>query len=156
MCAAGAVGGVAVVLSGRKPTFREVALGAAVGCGGGLSVLGAWAAGAAVVGAATASEAAGGVIITALTMREALMRAANHPSLVSSYRPTLSPRAKIGDAGTADLIRMTGHPGHIQKAVSRARQLEGMLRRQVLDAADSELAKIIVRGLRSVIPGSNK
>ena len=66
------------------------------------------------------------------------------------------PRAKIGDGGTVDYIRRTGHPGHIRKAVSRARELEGMLRDRILDAADSELAKIIVRELRSVIPGSNK
>ena len=57
-CGAGAVGGAAVVLSGRKPSWGEVALGSAIGCGGGLVVLGGWAAGAAAVAAVTATEAA--------------------------------------------------------------------------------------------------
>jgi RHS repeat-associated protein len=57
-CGAGAVGGAAVVLSGRKPSWGGVALGAAIGCGGGLVVLGGWIAGAAAVAAVTTTEAA--------------------------------------------------------------------------------------------------
>ena len=53
-CGAGAIGGVAVVLSGRKPTLGRLATGAGVGCAGGLLVLG----GVAVAGVATASAAA--------------------------------------------------------------------------------------------------
>ena len=56
-CGAGAVGGAAVVLSGRKASWGEVALGSAIGCGGGLAVLGGWAAGAAAIAAVTATEA---------------------------------------------------------------------------------------------------
>ena len=51
-CGAGAVGGAAVALSGRKPTLTEVAIGAGVGCAGGLAVLGGVAA-VAAVGSAT-------------------------------------------------------------------------------------------------------
>lgn len=41
-CAAGAIGGTVVVLSGRKPTLGSLAAGAGIGCAGGLAVLGAW------------------------------------------------------------------------------------------------------------------
>jgi RHS repeat-associated protein len=41
-CGAGAVGGIVVVLSGRKPTLGSLAAGAGIGCAGGLAVLGSW------------------------------------------------------------------------------------------------------------------
>ena len=102
--------------------------------------------------ASTAAEAAGGVIITALTMRDALMRAATHPQLVRVIDQLYRPGAKVGDGGTVDYVRITGDTEHITKALYRARELERLLRRQVLDAKDSELARIIVRELRSIIP----
>jgi RHS repeat-associated protein len=63
VCAVGAVAGDAVVLAvnGRKSTLTQLAAGAALGCTGGVAVLGAWAAGAAAWGAATGAEAAGGL-----------------------------------------------------------------------------------------------
>jgi RHS repeat-associated protein len=58
-CAAGAVGGVVVVLSGRKPSLGQLAAGIGIGCAGGLVVLGAGTAAApvAAVGATAAAPA---------------------------------------------------------------------------------------------------
>jgi RHS repeat-associated protein len=58
-CGAGAVGGIAVVLSGRKPTWGELGAGAAIGCVGGAAVLGAWAAGVAIGAGATVTAGSG-------------------------------------------------------------------------------------------------
>jgi len=80
------------------------------------------------------------------------MRAATHPQLVRVIDQLYRPGAKVGDGGTVDYVRITADTGHITKALYRARELERLLRRQVLDAKDSELARIIVRELRSIIP----
>jgi hypothetical protein len=62
------VAGDAVVLAvnGRKSTLTQLAAGAALGCTGGVAVLGAWAAGVAAWGAATGAEAAGGLSSSAM------------------------------------------------------------------------------------------
>lgn len=57
-CVGGAVGGIAVVLSGRKVvTWRAAAIGAGVGCVGGVGVLGLWAAGTMAWAAASGGSA---------------------------------------------------------------------------------------------------
>jgi hypothetical protein len=68
VCAVGAVAGDAVVLAvnGRKSTLAQLGVGAALGCTGGVAVLGAWAAGVAAWGAATGAEAAGGLSSSAM------------------------------------------------------------------------------------------
>ena len=58
-CGAGALGGVAVTFSGRKPpSWWQIAAGAGIGCGSGLVVLGGWAIGAVLVSGTAVSEAA--------------------------------------------------------------------------------------------------
>ena len=141
-----------LAVNGRKATWTQLAAGAGIGCVGGVGVLAGYAAVTGASLASTAAEAAGGVIITALTMRDALMRAATHPQLVRVIDQLYRPGAKVGDGGTVDYVRITGDTEHITKALYRARELERLLRRQVLDAKDSELARIIVRELRSIIP----
>jgi RHS repeat-associated protein len=67
-CGAGAVGGIAVVLSGRKPTWNQLAAGAGIGCAGGLAVLGVWT----VAEGAAASAAVWPVMPEAIDKLEAL------------------------------------------------------------------------------------
>ena len=107
VCAVGAVAGDVVVLtvSGRKTTWAELAGGAAIGCVGGVGVLAGYAA---VAGPAVAKVGTG-IIVTAGTMREALLKAAQHPALQKAIDQLYRPGAKIGDGGTADMARQELH-----------------------------------------------
>jgi RHS repeat-associated protein len=77
-CGAGAIGGVAVVSSGRKPpTWGQLAAGAGVGCAGGLTVLGAWAGTVAIAAGSTVGSVTAGGSLLGAASRAAFQAAEN-------------------------------------------------------------------------------
>ena len=151
VCAVGAVAGDVVVLtvSGRKTTWAELAAGAGIGCVGGVGVLAAYGA----VAGAAAGKVGTGILVTAETMREALLKAAQNPALQRAINELYRPGAKSGDGGTADIARQElaqGLTGHAEKAMNYALHLDRLIRSGVLNAADSHLAKV----LRNTLTGA--
>ena len=155
VCGVGAIAGdvVVLVVSGRKATWSELAAGASIGCTGGVAALGLYAAAA----GSGALQAGGAVIATATTMRDALLQAAQNPGLRNAINELYRRGGKVGDGGTADYIRYEltelgkslAQSGHAVKAVNYARNLEGLLKEGAMNLADSQLARIIINGLRS-------
>lgn len=157
VCATGAIAGDIVVLAvnGRKTTLGQLAAGAGIGCTGGIAVLGAYAAGAAIAASYTAQAVGATTILTALTMREALLRAAQHPQLRNAISELYRHGAKIGDGGTAAAIRYDVQQGlrwiqtgHGEKAINYGKNLSALIQKGVLNASDSTLARIILNDLR--------
>jgi hypothetical protein len=90
-------------------------------------------------------------------MREALLKAAQHPALQRVIDQAYRQGAKVGDGGTADMARQElaqGITGHAEKALNYARYLDRLIRSGVLNAADSHLAKVLRNTLTNA--GSGK
>lgn len=116
-CGAGAVGGTAVVLSGRKPSWKEIGAGAAIGCGGGLAVLGGVA-----LAAAAAVPAAGG----ALAGDVAALAAAGGAASTAIGRASESLRYQLA-TGTGPWTKLATH---IEQATSKVKHLRGGISRE--------------------------
>jgi RHS repeat-associated protein len=83
------------------------------------------------------------------TKRDELLSQAENKDLRDIIDQLYRPGAKIGDGGTADIIRLEGT--HIQKGIDRLIQLERLLMEQNINATDRSIAEGLYKGLMDAL-----
>ena len=92
--------------------------------------------------------------------REELLSTAKNEKLKNTIREMYRPGAKEGDGGLADAIRYeikTGLPvggkSHIRKGIERLKNLENILKKQILDPVDKSIIRELIKNLKDALEG---
>ena len=90
------------------------------------------------------------------TKREQLLYEAENLALKRVINQLYRPTAKIGDGGTADVIReelLRGNTKHVQKGLERIRNLQNIISKNTLSPNDLRIANELMKDLQNALTG---